>query len=117
MTAAECDTLYGDAYRLAGSNVEGIGNNVTLTYRHMDFGEKGAGRVALSWRSGLAGNAVQLVFAGAEGESKKMIDVGRAKAYESGVFSLGEKVTGLKDVSLVFLPGCQLDLQWIQFME
>ncbi len=116
LTAGECDALYGDAYRREGDRVEGIGNNVTLTYRHMDFGEGGAGRLALAWRSGLAENAVQLVFAGTEGEIKKMVNVGRAETYESGVFSLGEKITGLKDVSLVFLPGCQLDLEWIQFM-
>lgn len=115
--AGENDLVYGDSYRVAGGAMEGIGNNVTLVYEGMDFGQAGAGRVALRWRSRLASNAIQLVFADGQGETRHMVRVERAADYTEGVFPLEKRVTGLHTVSLVFLPGCDLDLAWIQFME
>lgn len=35
--AVDNDTLYGDTYTLGSDAITGIGNNVTLTYKNMDF--------------------------------------------------------------------------------
>ena len=45
--AGECSRVYGDSFRRAGDAVEQIGNNVTLSFDGMDFGEKGAGRLTI----------------------------------------------------------------------
>ncbi len=116
LLSGESDMVYGDSYTITEDGVEGIGNNVTLVFRHMDFGTAGAGRVALCWRSRLLKNAIQFVFEGEGGETRRMVDVGQAQAYTEGMFSLGGNVTGNHTVSLVFLPGCDLDLKWIQFL-
>ena len=114
--AHECDTVYGDTYRIEENAITGIGNNVTLVFDHMNFGLAGASRVALCWRSSLHQNAIQLVFAGEGSEVRNMVEVGKAEEYMEGVFSLGDAITGECTVSLVFLPGCDLDLKWIQFL-
>ncbi len=117
LSASENDTVYGDTFRAVENKLENIGNNVTLVFKNMDFGLAGAGHVELCWRSKLHRNAIQFVFAGEDGEVRKIVDVGLAAEYTSNVFSLGERITGPKTVSLVFLPGCDLDLAWIQFRE
>ncbi|MDR3207527.1 MAG: DUF4982 domain-containing protein [Oscillospiraceae bacterium] len=115
LPAAACDRIYGDAYTVRPPAVEGIGNNVTLAFEHMDFGETGAGRVALRWRSRLAKNAIQLLFEGPEGQRRQVVEALRAEAYTEAVFPLDRPVFGPQTVQLVFLPGCELDLEWIRF--
>ncbi len=119
LAAAECDVLYGDSYQVAGMAVEKIGNNVSLIYQDMDFGERGTGRVRISWRSKLPSNSIQLVFAGAdwEEEIRQMIEVPASEDYRAGEFDLGCRIQGSKTLSLIFLPGSKLDLEWIQFLE
>jgi beta-galactosidase len=116
LLASDCDTVYGDSYKATDDGIEGIGNNVTLVFERMDFGADGASQVALCWRSTCDKNAIQFVFEGEGGQIRKMVVVGQAGEYTSGVFPLGEAVAGMNTVSLVFLPGCDLDLRWIQFM-
>ena len=116
LSACESDAKYGDSYTVMDEAIVNIGNNVTLTYKDMDFGFHGTSHVALCWRSTLARNAIQFVFSGEDGESRLMVDVGQALEYENQTFALGSTITGRQTVSLVFLPGCQLDLHWLQFL-
>jgi beta-galactosidase len=115
LSAADNDGIYGDSFTLRGEAVEGIGNNVTLTWRDMDFGPAGATRVALCWRSQRVKNSVQLILEGGA-ESRQMMEVGLAPEYTEAVFTLDTPVTGDHTVSLLFLPGCELDLAWIEFL-
>ncbi len=116
LSAAECDHIYGDSYTIKADAVENIGNNVSLVFENMDFGSQGAGRVALCWRSGLVRNPIQFVFADGKEEIKQMVEVHRGVDYKSSIFVMNERIIGKKTVSLVFLPGCNLDLAWFQFM-
>jgi beta-galactosidase len=117
--AAECDVLYGDTYQVSGMAVEQIGNNVSLIYKDMDFGCKGAGKIRICWRSVLPCNSIQFVFTGEDGEEdiRRMIEVPASKDYRDEEFDLGSRIKGRKTVSLIFLPGCKLDLECIQFIE
>ena len=117
LSAAECDSIYGDSFTMKEDTVENIGNNVSLIFENMDFGSMGAGRVALCWRSDLARNSIQFVFYDGKEKIQKMVEVDRTDAYTSSVFPLNEGISGKKTVSLIFLPGCSLDLAWIQFLE
>ncbi len=117
LLASECDIIYGDTFKVNDQAVENIGNNVTLVFKDMDFSKGGAGRIALCWRSDLPKNSIQLLFEDEESKIMQNIAVEGGKSYISHVFSLNERITGSKTVSLVFLPGCSLDLAWIQFME
>lgn len=117
LPAAGSDMIYGDAYSVNGDAVENIGNNVSLIYENMDFGNIGAGRVVISWRSKLKKNSVQFVFADDKEEIRQMIEVSGSDDYTVAEFPLKVRITGKKKVSLIFLPGCDLDLEWIRFME
>jgi len=117
--AADNDGLYGDSFAVREGAVEGIGNNVTIVWKDMDFGVQGARNVALCWRSKRQSNSIQFMFSG-EPENRRMIEVGSAPGYPEymeAVFSLGEAVSGSHTVSLVFLPGCEIDLAWVKFIE
>ncbi len=115
--AAECDAVYGDSLTVNGTAIERIGNNVTLVYRNMDFGTEGASRVVLCWRSAQPKNSIQLLFADDHGERREMVEVRASEGYTHAAFSLSIAATGKKTVSLLFLPGCNLDLAWIEFIR
>ena len=113
--AAENNEIYGDSFRVTGKNVEGIGNNVSITFEDMDFGKKGAAAVKISQRSRLTENPVRIDFTSETGTVKQMITLENTRDYTETTCQLQERVTGLNKVTFVFLPGCDLDLEWLQF--
>ncbi|MDR0292946.1 MAG: DUF4982 domain-containing protein [Oscillospiraceae bacterium] len=115
LDAAENDGLSGDAFTINGGAVEGIGNNVTILFRDMDFGEAGAGSVTLNTRSALAANSVRLLFGDGRSERSEMLEVPGAPRYTESAHTFKEPVRGKHTVSLIFLPGSKLDLAWIRF--
>ena len=115
--ATENNVIYGDSFTVKSDAIEGIGNNVSLVFNDMDFGETGTCKVDLCWRSGQEKNSVQFVFADEhENGIRKMVEVPRSDLYGHTIFSLGECIRGKKTVSLLFLPGCNIDLAWFQFL-
>ncbi|MBN1776535.1 MAG: DUF4982 domain-containing protein [Clostridiales bacterium] len=116
LSAADCDQIYGDDYHIDGGAVEGIGNNVSIEYRDMDFGPGGTGKISVCWRSALPKNAVQIVFSDEDESKRLMIELESAPEYRGAEFALGECITGMKTVTIIFLPGCSLDLKHIRFL-
>ncbi len=117
LNATECDAAYGDSFAANGTAIEHIGNNVTLVYEGMNFGAEGTDRVALCWRSNQPKNSIQILFADDQGESREMVEVAANPEYTYAIFPLSMPMTGKKTVSLLFLPGCSLDLAWIEFIR
>jgi len=109
--------------------VTGIGNNVTLEYEDMDFGEEGVGRVIICGRTSLPVNTIHIHFTGQSGETLNRIvefkgstdsNVGGidsglgAVNYQEQCFEM-EKLQGSGKVEFVFLPGSSFDLHYFQF--
>lgn len=117
LSAAEYDTIYGDSFKVNAHTIENIGNNVSIIYENMDFGDTGASSIALSWRSEIPSNSIQIVFTGEEEKIQKVVFADGSGDYTSAVFPLGEKISGKKTVSLIFLPGSSIDIAWLQFHE
>ncbi|MCL2003129.1 MAG: DUF4982 domain-containing protein [Oscillospiraceae bacterium] len=115
LSAAENDGLSGDAFTVSGGAVEGIGNNVSIVYKDMDFGQTGAAGIRLRTRSPLKANSVQLLFRQDGRERREMAEVPGAPSYTESSYRFKEPVCGKQTVSLVFLPGTQIDLEWIEF--
>jgi len=115
--SSEFDQIYGDSFTVRDNAVENIGNNVSIVFKNMDFGTKGAGRVALCWRSALSKNSIQIVFQDHAEEIRQNMVVTGSSIYTSQIFELDKRIKGNKTVSLIFLPGSNLDLAWIQFLE
>lgn len=113
--AAESDSIYGDSYTLSQGSVLGIGNNVSLIFENMHFGHLGTKHLTLSWRSHIDKNSILIVFSDETSEFKQMIEVTKSENYTHTMIPLNRKICGEKTVSLIFLPGADLDLEWIQF--
>lgn len=117
--AVDNDALYGDTYTPEDDAITGIGNNVSLTYKAMDFSH-GVHGITICGRSVLEKNTIHIRFSNDEGSVNQiaefvMIDADRSEdGYVCRHFAL-DNVEGLYDVNLVFLPGCNFDLKWFKF--
>ncbi|AIQ53984.1 glycoside hydrolase family 2 TIM barrel-domain containing protein [Paenibacillus sp. FSL R7-0331] len=113
--ALENSRIYGDTFSVTENAVEGIGNNVSLIYEDMDFGERGAVRLQICGRSQLANNTVHLLFSSPDGDSKQLVEFRGSDSYTVQEFML-EPVYGAQTVTFLFLPGSNFDLQWFRFL-
>ena len=109
--AAENDGISGDTFTISGKAVTGIGNNVSIVFNDMDFGETGAVSVTLSTRSEVKSNSVQILVDG----RREMLEVAGASLFTESTYELKELIRGKQTVSFVFLPGCNIDLEWVKF--
>jgi len=113
--AAENDLIYGDNFTVNDRRVEGIGNNVSILFDDMDFGETGAREITLRWRSKLPENSVRIDFENPKGTTTQMLTLTGASEYTDITYPLREPLFGKGKLSFVFLPGCNLDIEYIEF--
>ncbi|MCL2052549.1 MAG: DUF4982 domain-containing protein [Lachnospiraceae bacterium] len=115
LNAACNDGISGDTFTVSGKAVIGIGNNVSIIFKDMDFGEEktssGASSVTLSTRSQVANNSVQILIGG----RREMFEVKGEPEFTEVSYPLKERIFGKQTISIVFLPGCNIDFEWIQF--
>lgn len=114
LCGGEANAIYGDSFTRDGKIVKGIGNNVTIVYENMDFGSEGAGTVTFYGRTPLAANTIHIHFTNPAGETVNRIVEFAGDGGDSQTFSI-EKLCGKGKVELIFLPGCNFDLEAIQF--
>jgi beta-galactosidase len=112
--ALDNDQIYGDSFRMAEDAIEQIGNNVSLVYRDMDFGNTGSAKLVICGRSPLDKNTIHLLFSGPQGESRHIVEFARSDDYVEREFTLDRR-TGPQTVTFLFLPGSQFDLRWFRF--
>lgn len=112
LQAGECDSVYGDSFTKDGMAVRGIGNNVTLTFEHLEFGEAGAVQILLCGKTDLDKNAVILKYSDGETEDSQLLEFQKGSGVQS--FPL-RRICGTQTVRFVFLPGCSFDFEWVQF--
>ncbi len=112
--ALDCDQLYGDTFTRTERGVEGIGNNVSLSYAEMDYAAGGASRIVIFGRSPIDKNTIQIRFEGADGESSQLVEFIHSDGYVERAFEL-ERVTGVQKVTFIFLPGSNFDFGWFRF--
>lgn len=117
LAAGACDAINGDSFTRAGAQVLGIGNNVSLVFRRMDFGEEGCRGVRLRGRSPLPANTVHLLFEG-EGAAlpteRRVVEFGPQPEWGEQSFTFAP-VTGRRQVTFLFLPGTQFDFDSFTF--
>jgi len=71
--AGEANAVYGDTFTRDGNIVRGIGNNVSVVFENMDFGERGAERVTVWGRTPLTANTIHIHFTDESGETVNRI--------------------------------------------
>lgn len=114
LSPLEASRIYGDAYTMGEDAVTGIGNNVSLEFDNMDFGERGFTKIYIYGRSPLDKNTIHVRFSNEFGESKQIAEFLHSEDYEIQEFAL-DSVAGCNKVTFVFLPGCNFDFKWFRF--
>ncbi len=109
-------SVYGDKFTLTGNSVEGIGNNVSLVFRGLDFGQTGFRAVAIRGRSKLENNTIHLRFEADGIQQRRVVEFAGCDDYVTKEFPL-ESVTGKQDVTFLFLPGCDFDFMEFRFIK
>lgn len=117
LAAGQCDAVNGDSFTRAGTQVLGIGNNVSLTFRRMDFGKNGCSGVRLRGRSALPANTVHLLFdsEGPGGSERRIVEFGPQPDWGEQTFHFAP-VKGKRQVTFLFLPGTQFDFDSFTFL-
>lgn len=113
--ADERDEIYGDQFTLRGRAVENIGNNVILSFRHLDFGETGTSKIRICGHTP-AGNTLSMRVKRGDDEETMLLEFDRTDAYTEQDFSL-PTIRGRADLHFVFLPGSNFNFEWFQFIE
>lgn len=109
LNAVNCDVLYGDAFVREASAVTHIGNNVTVGFTNLDFGD-GAKTVTVRGMTRHERDTIELRI----GDEVTAVEFERSdEPYEVTVPVAG--AVGTADVNVVFLPGCDFDLYSIRF--
>ncbi len=117
--AGENSYVYGDAFKACEgedgkSAIEQIGNNVTIGFAQMDFGEAGACRITMESRSPLPLSTVQLRFKTESDEHVQAIQVPGSSEYAEHTFEI-EPLSGTGTVEFIFMPGSNFDMKQFRF--
>ena len=117
--AGEATRVYGDEFTSRGNRVEGIGNNVTLEYENMDFGEKGSCEITIKGWTPLPVNTIHIRFHTESGETQARMAEFRGSGreeYEEQVFTF-DRISGRGRLDFIFLPGCQFNMESFRFRK
>ena len=113
--AAEADTIYGDSYEKRDRAIYGIGNNVTLAFDGMNFGEDGAKKVTICGKTPHEVNNIRLLTEWEDGsKEQESLEFSYAEESKEITFEISKK-RGRAKVSFVFLPGSAFDFEWFRF--
>ena len=114
LAAGEADTVYGDAFRREGTAVRGIGNNVSLCFEEMDFGNAKECDLMIRGRTDLPVNSITLHIRNGNGEET----TGVADFLGTGGAEQHFRIRtpgGMCSVTFVFLPGSAFDFESFRF--
>jgi beta-galactosidase len=114
----DADSIYGDTFTRKEDTVEGIGNNVTLAFDEIDFGQQGTDKVVLLGRTPNAANTVHLRLVSCDDPSveiKEILEFPGGSEYKEVEFAIGER-KGKWNITFVFLPGSNFDFKSFRFI-
>lgn len=112
--ATAADTVYGDSFTRSDEGIMNIGNNVSLVFGHMDFGDARHAVLTLDGATSLAVNPVTIRYENENGE--QLTALAQFAGGERGRQSfMVEVLPGVCTVSFVFLPGSQFDFYGFKF--
>ncbi len=115
LAAAEADTIYGDSYEKQERAIVGIGNNVTLVFDSMDFGENEAKTLVICGKTPHEVNNIRLLTEWEDGrKEQESIEFLYTEEATEQKFVVAPK-SGKAKISFVFLPGSAFDFEWFRF--
>ncbi len=115
LLAIDNNQIYGDSFTITDEAIEHIGNNSSIEFDQMNFGEEGVSKLLICGRSH-TDNTIHIHFDSEEESISQSVEFAYTEDDVEKEFVL-DKVTGTKKVSFVFLPGCNFDFKWFQFVK
>lgn len=115
-SALDADAIYGDSFTKSAEGVLDIGNNVSLEYGNMDFGDCTRAVIAIDGATPLDENPITIRVTSAAGETVTSLATFAGKGRCTQTFPV-DVPGGLCTVSFVFLPGTQFDLYHFTFKK
>ena len=113
--ATENNSITGDSFTVGEQAVTDIGNNVTIEFEHMDFGEKGPDKIVICGHSPIPMNTIHIRFIRGDGtEIRHMAEFPQSDDYQELTFPIGD-FCGNGKINFIFMPGSRFDFQWFQF--
>ena len=113
LPAASAVNIYGDSFTLEDEAVTGIGNNVILDFGEFDFTGFKPSRIVITGRSQLPVNSIHLCFTDGD-EKRLLLEFEGSADYTARSFPT-EGIEGRGNVTLVFLPGSDIDIRSVRF--
>ena len=113
LNAGECDEVYGDSYEKKADRIDGIGNNVTVEFKDMNFDKEPAETLSITGCSHIPVNTIHVIFDTGVEEIRDILEFTK-----DGGDTQNFKVSGYSGkgtVRLVFLPGSSFDLISLRF--
>lgn len=115
ISAKNKNRIYGDSYQVKEDGITGIGNNVSIVFENLDFDKEGAKKIRLCVRGNHAQNT--MVFFETKNESiRDTIEIKYSKEYNV-IDNEIKPIRGKGTLTLLFLPGSNMDLKWFAFPE
>jgi len=112
--AGEADSIYGDSFDKCGKSVRKIGNNVSLCYEGMDFGDRKEWTLMIRGKTELHVNAITVRFRNEAGETENAVADFIGSGEEEQRFQV-RTPGGMCEVTFVFLPGSRFDFDGFRF--
>lgn len=116
LAASDIDRIYGDAFCRTDNAITGIGNNVTIEYTDMDFGDETSAVIEITGRSPIAKNTIHVRTSNGKEESLNIAEFTYSEDYTTKCFPVNV-LSGSQTVTLLFLPGSNFDLKSIRFIK
>lgn len=114
LLAKDCNRITGDAFTIEEDEITRIGNNVTIEYENMDFGQKGFERLVIYGRSHIDLNTIHVRFVNETDSLNQIVEFPYSEDYMEQTFEL-QPVYGSHCLKLIFMPGSKFDLKWLRF--
>ncbi len=113
--AIENNTISGDMFTVGEKYITDIGNNVTLEFEHMNFGENGPSQITICGHSPIPVNTIHVRFFGEDGsEINHMAEFPQSDGYQELTFPIHD-FKGSGKVNFIFMPGSKFDFDWFRF--
>ena len=116
LSVTDIDRIYGDAFCKTDNAITGIGNNVTIEYTDMDFGEKTCVVIEITGRSPIEKNTIHVRTSNGTNETLNIAEFPYSDDYVTKRFPVNV-LSGSQTVTLLFLPGSNFDLKGIRFVR
>ena len=113
--AADCDLVHGDAFEIVGRKIERIGNNVFFDFEDMDFTD-GISAIKIKGRTRHDNDSIHIHIISDCDEIREIVEFPFSEDYTTVEKALPQ-LCGKAVVKVMFLPGCDFDLESIRFIR